>query len=184
MIEQRKFRIPEAAALVNASKDLLEGWHDRGLIHASGRDTSAPGHPFVISYAELIRLAVTVELQSLFREQLATRWTPGPFLADFREVVEDRELVHRPAPLEPLTKLIEGRAADRRKNISNQAGRMKEDRILVLYYGKGSCELSVLPLQTLGAFRDNLDNLMVFISAWLTVNVSTVVRGILARAGG
>ena len=93
-------------------------------------------------------------------------------------------MVHHPAPLESLTKLIVGRTADRKKNISIQAGRMKDDLILVLYYGKGSRDLSVLPLHTLGAFKDSLDNLLVFISTWLTVNVSNVVRGILARAGG
>ena len=179
-----QFRLSEAAEVIGIPFALLKGWRQRGLIAMAGRDRTRPGHPHCVSLAEVVRLRIAAQIQRLSRAAFRTHWNPGPFLRALRKSVPDREFRQIPVGSSPVdgaepalgngTFLSEEdvRSADR-----------AEDMLLIIVSAvdESSTKEKSVRLIPLERFRKEMNAYPLGDNTYLLVNVSGVLRRILAR---
>lgn len=178
-----KFRLSEAAEMIGVPFRFLRGWLERDLIKTAGLDDSRPGHPHLITFTEVIRLAVAVEVQRLTTVGPNAKWNPGSFLGPFREGIPDRTLQHTPKGSTGDMRRMGWRDdVALRKRMDDEASRRPEDLLLIIsvYRGKRTGEAQVITQMSLASFRETLSIFLVMDSAWTLINVSNVVRRLLA----
>ena len=183
MLDQ-KYYTSEAAEILDVPIRTIKGWYERNLITFAGRDTGLPGYPYLIKPVELLRLAVSLEVQRLFREELGAKWNPGPFLKVFRSTVPDETLQQPPEGARRQFGASKSKSDDMlRRECDEEAKRRPNDLLIALRR---------LPVRTrqqpettyayrLQAFQESINVFLVQDVAWLLVNVSNVARRLQER---
>ena len=179
-----RFRLSEAADMIGIPFTVLKGWRQRGLIKMASRDRTRPGHPHCVSLAELIRLATAAQIQRLSKNAFDTNWNPGPFLKTFRKSVADKELQHTPAGSSPEGGVdpwidddnalleVDIDAADRRDDLL---------MIIASVGDNGGAHGKAIRLISSERFRKAVNGHRIGENAYLLVNISDVLRHLLAR---
>ncbi len=178
------FRLSEAAEMIGVPFRFLRGWLERGLIKTAGIDYSRPGHPHLITFTEVIRLAVAVQVHRLFIQGPAPKWNPGSFLTPFREMFPDKKLQHLPSgPAEGPVKMNWREDEKLLRRMDEEAARRPEDLLLIVsnFQNEPTGIPKIFTEMSLGSFRKSVSIFLVTDTAWILVNVSNVVRRLLGR---
>ncbi len=179
-----KFRLSEAAGMIGVPFRFLRGWHERGLVKTAGTDYSRPGHPHLITFTEVIRLAVAVQVQRLSTVGPDAKWNPGSFLIPFREMFPDSKLQHLPKGPSRGPRVVGWRDNENfLKSMDEEAARRPEDLLLIVsnFRDEPTGKPKIFTEMSLDHFRRSVSVFLVTDSAWILVNVSNVVRQLLAR---
>jgi len=179
-----KYYISEAAEILDVPFRTIKGWYERHLIAFAKRDTSLPGHPYLITHVELLRLAVALEVQRLFRDELGAKWNPGPFLKVFRSAVPDEELHHLPEGARHQIRGTDGQSDERfRQELDEEAKQRANDLLLAIRRvpDKTGHERERAYVYRLKSFQHSITAFLVQEMAWFVVNVSNVARHLRKR---
>ncbi len=176
-----KFRLSEAAEMIGVPFRFLRGWLERDLIKTAGLDDSRPGHPHLVTFTEVIRLAVAVEVQRLITVRPNAKWNPGSFLAPFREGIPDQTLQHIPKGSTGGTRLLGWRedVALRKRMEEETLHRPKDLLLMISVFRDKQGEVQEIIEISLASFRESLSIFLVMNTAWMLINVSNVVRRLL-----
>jgi hypothetical protein len=177
------FRLSEAADIIGVPFRFLRGWLERGLIKTVGVDDSRPGHPHLITFTEVVRVAVTVHVYRLWTFGPDPKWNPGAFLIPFREI-PDKMLQRLPkgSAIGPFK--VGWRDNDTfRKQLDEEVARRPDDLLLVVsnFRDEPTGRPKIFTVISLGDFRKSVSGFLLADTAWTLVNVSNVVRQIIAR---
>ncbi len=180
---QETFRFSEAAEMLGVPFRFLKGWFERELIETVGTDDSRPGHPHLITFTEVIRLAVAVQVQRLSTVGPDAKWNPGSFLKPFRKMFPDEKLQHLPSgPTGGPLKV--GWSDDEKflKKMDEEATLRPDDLLLIIrnVRDEPTGKAKIFTELTLERFRRRVSVFLVADTAWILVNVSNVVRRLLA----
>ncbi len=178
-----KFRLSEAAEMIGVPFRFLRGWLERKLVETVGIDDSRPGHPHLITFTEVIRLAVAVQVYRLWTLGPDPKWNPGAFLIPFREI-PDKMLQKVPkGPVMGPFKVGWRDDGTLRKQLDEEAARRPEDLLLIVttFRDEPTGRPKIFTVASLGDFRKSVSGFLLGNTAWTLVNVSNVVRQIIAR---
>jgi len=181
------FRLSEAAEMIGVPSRFLRGWFERGLVETVGTDYSRPGHPHLITFTEVIRLAVAVQVQRLSTVGPDAKWNPGSFLIPFREMFPDGKLQRMPKGPASGPRVIGWRDNENfLKRMDEEATRRPEDLLLIIsnFRDEPTGKPKIFAEMSLDQFRRSVSVFLVTDTAWILVNVSNVVRQLLARRQG